>query len=268
MNGRFKVSGTVTRTPAGDQPAARASSSTTPPPAKPAATAAAAAVPPAAAPPAASSHVSSTPAAAGEGWTFNGSLGMENVRVNQLKLFKQLAGSLSFSQGGISVHGRGPRADEALDLQLTLPLLQQLSSAAAPAPASSAPESDAGETAAAAAALPSADAGLPTADGDAAAPDNATTAAPSQASNDAAGVAVAAAPAPPAAPPIAVTPPPSGNGAQQQPANGLTLRCGQLLVAADVDAMGSHVGCKVQNVHLDELELASLRGDLQVCAHK
>ena len=61
-------------------------------------------------------------------WVFAGDLGLESVRVNQLKLFQKLAGRLSLTADGISVHGKGLRASETLDLDLALPL---------PAPASS-----------------------------------------------------------------------------------------------------------------------------------
>lgn len=56
-------------------------------------------------------------------WEFVGDLGLESVRVNQLKLFHKLAGRLSLSSGGVSVHGKGLRASETLDLDLALPLL-------------------------------------------------------------------------------------------------------------------------------------------------
>lgn len=64
-------------------------------------------------------------ASTSSGWEFVGDLGLESVRVNQLKLFHKLAGSLSMSSGGVSVHGKGLRASETLDLDLALPLLGQ-----------------------------------------------------------------------------------------------------------------------------------------------
>ena len=56
-------------------------------------------------------------------WQFAGDLGLESVRVNQLKLFQKLGGRLTVSDNSISVHGRGQRANETLDLDLSLPLL-------------------------------------------------------------------------------------------------------------------------------------------------
>ena len=56
-------------------------------------------------------------------WQFAGDLGLESVRVNQLKLFQKLAGRLLVSDSSISMHGRGQRANETLDLDLSLPLL-------------------------------------------------------------------------------------------------------------------------------------------------
>ena len=55
-------------------------------------------------------------------WVFEGDLGLESMRVNQLKLFQKLAGRLSVSGAGISVHGKGMWASETLDLDLALPL--------------------------------------------------------------------------------------------------------------------------------------------------
>ena len=63
------------------------------------------------------------PAGPGGAWQFAGDLGLESVRVNQLKLFHKLAGRLTVSDSSISVHGRGQRANETLDLDLALPLL-------------------------------------------------------------------------------------------------------------------------------------------------
>lgn len=63
------------------------------------------------------------PAGPGGAWQFTGDLGLESVRVNQLKLFQKLAGRLALSDTSFSVHGKGQRANETLDLDLALPLL-------------------------------------------------------------------------------------------------------------------------------------------------
>ena len=70
-----------------------------------------------------SSSSSSGGSSSSDSWVFSGDLGLESVRINQLKLFQKLAGSLTVSESGISVHGKGTRASETLDLDLALPLL-------------------------------------------------------------------------------------------------------------------------------------------------
>ena len=58
-----------------------------------------------------------------------GELKLDGLRVNQLKLCKQLAGSLSLSDRGLHLQARGQRPDEALDLDLAAGILSM------PAPA-------------------------------------------------------------------------------------------------------------------------------------
>ena len=70
------------------------------------------------------------PVGPGGAWQFTGDLGLESVRVNQLKLFQKLAGRLALSDTSFSVHGKGQRANETLDLDLALPLLLGRPSAA------------------------------------------------------------------------------------------------------------------------------------------
>jgi hypothetical protein len=123
-------------------------------------------------------------------WVFAGNLDLEDLRLNQLRLFRKVGGPLRLSERGASVHARGPRPDEALDLELSLPLLGGGDSNAAAAAAGS--------------------------DGTA-----------------------------------------SASGSH------LSLRCGQLVASADVDAGGAALDARLANVRLDELELASLRGELQ-----
>jgi hypothetical protein len=133
-------------------------------------------------------------------WQFNGTLDLEEFKLNQLKLYRGLKGTLSVSESGVAVHARGLRPDEALDIELTLPLL---------------PESDDGIVL-----LQSPDT-------------NANTRKSSNASNP------------------------------RRCGSSMSMRCGQLTAAAKLDATGSLVDVRVANVKLDELELASLRGDLQ-----
>ena len=229
------------------------------------------------------------------GWLFAGDLGLESVRVNQLKLWQKLAGRLSVSGAGVSVHGKGLRAHETLDLDLALPLLAQQQPEAQQqvqqvqqvqqAQQEQQAEAAAGEAEQAAPVEPQPGAGD-------AAEGGAEEGEPS---------AAATLPEPAAA--AAAQPP----ATQQRGGGGLQLRCGPLQVAAEVDAAGSQLDFKVRPrlrlglagragqgpacavrhgtpasmsrrthcrrppaphqvaaLKLDELELASLRGDLQV----
>ena len=67
-------------------------------------------------------------------WVFDGSLDLEGIRVNQLKLFQKLSASLQVSDSAVHVHGRKQRANETLDLDLAVPLLPP-GPAATPSPA-------------------------------------------------------------------------------------------------------------------------------------
>lgn len=127
-------------------------------------------------------------------WLFDGSFGLENVRLNQLRLFKKLTGTMQVAEDKASIHGKGFRSDEVLDLDVDLPLLPPLDRSPA---AEEDKEQDKEE--------------------------------------------------------------------QQQSRTGtnMVMRCGQLMMLGDMDASGSTIGCSIKNLPLDELELGSLRGDLQ-----
>lgn len=175
-------------------------------------------------------------AAAGRpGWVFAGDLGLESVRVNQLKLWQKLAGRLSVSGTGVSVHGKGLRANETLDLDLALPLL---------APQQAAPQVEAAQqvqqaqeqqqTVAAEDAAAEADAAVvPAAEQQPGEVAEAEAAELEGAEGEPAAVAAAPEPAAQQAP------------AQQRGGGGLQLRCGPLQVAAEVDATGSQLDFKV-----------------------
>lgn len=215
-------------------------------------------------------------------WEFAGDLGLESVRVNQLKLFQKLAARLSVSSTGVSVHGKGQRASETLDLHLALPppgpAIVRQQHAAAPAAGTAAAVAPAGRVVSASA--PEAPgAGNP----GASAPDASAT-------ED-------------TVPAAASVPDMAQQGGMQRGGGGLQMRCGPLHVAADINAAGSQLDFKVglhvyvcdspaplclhrtrpplllpahsehvseavqaAGLKLDELELASLRGDLQVAA--
>lgn len=168
--------------------------------------------------------------AAGPAWLFAGDLGLESVRVNQLKLWQKLAGRLLVSSAGVSVHGKGLRANETLDLDLALPLLAPQ---AAAQPAVDMPEvatAAAPEQQMEPAAAPEQQAEQPEGDAEAAA-----------------GAAVAQAEAAVAAPEptTAAAQQPTPQAQAQQGGGGLQLRCGPLQVAANVDATGSQLDFKV-----------------------
>ena len=130
-------------------------------------------------------------------WAFDGSLGLDSVRLNQLKLFQKLAGSVHASKAAVSVHAKGLRANETLDLHMTLPLLPDGQPTAV---ASTAAAAEPGST-----------------PGEAGAPFG----------ND------------------EVTP-----AATQGGGSTLQMRCGQLALAANLDAAGSQVDLKVRRAWL------------------
>ena len=170
-------------------------------------------------------------AAGSPGWLFAGDLGLESVRVNQLKLWQKLAGRLSVSGTGVSVHGKGLRANETLDLDLVLPLLAaQQAPQQAPQQAEAAQQQQQQQVAPEAAAA-EADAAEMSAGGQPQAGAEAT------AEESAEGQATAVAAAPESAGPQVPV--------QQRGGGGLQLRCGPLQVAAEVDATGSQLDFKV-----------------------
>ena len=213
---------------------------------------------------ASSTSASSSGGGGGGGWVFSGDLGLEAVRVNQLKLWQKLAGRLSVSGAGVSVHGRGLRANETLDLDLALPLFQQ------PAPALEQQKQQQQQAAEAATEEPQQACAAPAAAAEGQEAEQAVAAAdePAEAEAAAATDAEAAAeqqssaPAGPAPPPAVSEPaaaaaaaaagaaqPTAQQQAAQQPAaqggGGLQLRCGPLQVAANINSAGSQLDFKV-----------------------
>ncbi len=150
-------------------------------------------------------------------WEFTGELGLESVRVNQLKLWQKLAGRLAVSDSGLSVHGKGLRPYETLDLDLALPLL-------APQPAQLTTKARAAAVGAAEAPPAAADAGLAPAEAPAAGQADPLDAAP--------------VPEPAAVEQVQPGPRRAGGGRLQ-------LRYGPLQVAADINAPGSQLNFKV-----------------------
>lgn len=217
LNGRARVSGTVSKAAAAAAAQAAPVSSSS-----------------------GSGPSSSTAAPGAPGWVFSGDLGLESVRVNQLKLWQKLAGRLSVSSAGVSVHGKGLRANETLDLDLALPLFQQ------PAEQQQA-EQDAALAAQAEqqAAVEQEVIEAPAANGE----QQEGAADASDAEGQEGATLAEITPAivlEPAATAVATQPP--SQQPQQQPqrgGGGLQLRCGPLQVAADINAAGSQLDFKV-----------------------
>lgn len=114
---------------------------------------------------------------------FTGSINLENIRFNQLKLYRDLKGNVELTNEKISAHGKGMRPDETLDIEINLQsIMNQLDKGSAP--------SKFGESY-------------------------------------------------------------------------LNLRCGRQQASGSVMDNGSLMGFRVANIKLDDLEFASLRGELQ-----
>ncbi|KAK9804274.1 hypothetical protein WJX72_004315 [[Myrmecia] bisecta] len=123
--------------------------------------------------------------------SFKGDLNLEGLRVNQLKLSRNLSGSLELAEDGLHIHAKGLRPDEVLDVDLLLPL-----SAEAQARAGGALQ-------------------------------------------------------------------PTSGSWQETGGGHFALRCGQLNLQAQVNGSSSQIQVGVAGLALDELELASLRGEVQ-----
>jgi hypothetical protein len=114
---------------------------------------------------------------------FTGSINLENIRFNQLKLYRDLKGYVELTNEKISAHGKGMRPDETLDIEINLQsIMNQLEKGSAP--------NKFGESY-------------------------------------------------------------------------LNLRCGRLQASGSVMDNGSLMDFRVANIKLDDLEFASLRGELQ-----
>lgn len=59
------------------------------------------------------------------GWQFSGMLGFEDIRLNQMKLYRDLKGSIELNDQKLSAHGKGMRPDETLDIEIDLPIISQ-----------------------------------------------------------------------------------------------------------------------------------------------
>lgn len=114
---------------------------------------------------------------------FIGSMNLENIRFNQMKLYRDLKGTVELTNEKISVHGKGMRPDETLDVEINLQsIMNQLD---------------------------------------------------------------------------------MGSGPSKFGESYLNLRCGRLQASGSVMENGSLMDFRVANIKLDDLEFASLRGELQ-----
>lgn len=204
-------------------------------------------------------------------WLFQGGIDLEDVRLNQLKLYRALKGHLSLSDTKVSLHAKGLRADEALDVDLTLPLLPEVNASNKKAVAGPVEGT---------ASAGNEDARLmqEIADGRASEESIADADAMSISSvvNSVDGVSVAVASAPPNGSAVLVAAPSSTSTTNsttittgttpldndRASGSAFNVRCGQLSAAGTLDARGRQLDFRMANVRLDELELASLRGDL------
>ena len=138
-----------------------------------------------------------------QSWKLVGNVDIDDVRVNQLRLYRALRGNFDLSESMVHFHGKGLRPDESLDIDLSLPLVPQGSIKNKEREI----KENSGEDGISFGAEKSREARM------------------------------------------------TGSSA--------ALRCGPLSAYASVDRSGSAVDIRVTNLKLDELELASLRGDLQ-----
>ena len=119
-----------------------------------------------------------------EPWIFKGLLNLENLRLNQMKLYRDLKGTLDLSQSRLSAHAKGMRPEELLDVELDVPLMTKESHI-------------------------------------------------------------------------------DKNDKREIGDSYVDLRCGRLHASGSVMEHGTEMDFRIANLKLDELEVASLRGDLQ-----
>jgi hypothetical protein len=158
-------------------------------------------------------------------WSFDGKLGLQNITLNQLKLFKKLSGNMQFSETKAGIHGRGLRADEVLDLEVDLTLFNK----------------DAKKT--------RKDGSMMISAAEVALPKN--TAIINEAIQQ---------PLPPRA--TAEEEGQTETTPTSSPSL-VNLRCGQLLIDGGMEPGGSALRLSIKNLPLDELEFGSLRGSVQ-----
>ena len=214
--------------------------------------------------------------AASDPWQFVGTLDLEDIKLNQLKLYRALKGTMKLSNSSVDVHAKGARPDEALDVGLVLPLLpegpRQKEEIISPDNSSNSNSSTAAATGdeqqsgiVATTATTTHDQSVATS-GTTSTADVSTGAQPTLeisalassgiSSSSAAASTAPAVPAVDASTAVAAVPTTTAGSS-------VVMRCGQLLASATMDATGSQLDMRVANVKLDELELASLRGELQ-----
>lgn len=161
-------------------------------------------------------------------WSFDGNLGLQNITLNQLKLFKKLSGAMQLSETKASIHGRGLRADEVLDLDVDLTLFNKDAKKKVMRKAGSIM-------------IPAAEVALP--------------------KNSSINNKAIQQPLPPA-----TAEEEEGQTEATTPSSSpslVNLRCGQLLIDGGMEPGGSALRFSIKNLPLDELEFGSLRGSVQ-----
>jgi len=189
-------------------------------------------------------------------WQFAGSLDLEELKVNQLKLYRALKGSLKLSNSHVAVHAKGVRPDEVLDVDLALPLFHDPAvEPVVESPNVSGTESNTGGKEKAEKKeyeeVVGGDGKIVSGhveegggeSGNITNTSHLSTLAPS--------------------PQQSLPAPRTQQQNKAKSGSSVSIRCGQLVAAAKMDAAGSQLDLRVANVKLDELELASLRGELQ-----
>ncbi|KAL4547159.1 hypothetical protein Ndes2526B_g07937 [Nannochloris sp. 'desiccata'] len=188
-------------------------------------------------------------------WQFAGSVDLEDLKLNQLKLYRALKGSLTLSNSHVAVHAKGIRPDEVLDVDLALPLFSDLVvEPVVESPVGSSTENNNSGDAVVAGKNEYVD--VVGSDGEIISGQVEEGGGDSGITN----ASYLSSLAPPQRQSLTA---PTQQPKQGKSGSSVSIRCGQLLAAATMDAAGSQLDVRVANVKLDELELASLRGELQ-----
>jgi hypothetical protein len=201
----------------------------------------------------ATTKTTSTNSSSPDPWQFAGSVDFEDLKLNQLTLYRALKGSMKLSNSHIAVHAKGIRPDEVLDVDLALPLFHD--PAVEPVEVSpvitTGTENHSDE-------LAGKKEYEEVVGGDGEVINGQVEEEGGESGITNISYSSTLTPAPQQS-----LPAPAQQQFKAKSGSSVSIRCGQLLAAATMDAAGSQLDVRVANVKLDELELASLRGELQ-----